>query len=99
MFSFDGNIDCLNGQTVSPSEFTLPEYSLPDQSSNEQMFVMDVVALANFKAKAKLFLQQRFEEKSFPTFKEFRSYFPLTPRSTYYMWKRALHHGVPLIHG
>lgn len=95
MFSFD----CLNGQAVSPSEFTLPEFSLPDKSSNEQMFVMDVVALANFKAKAKLFLQQRFEEKSFPTFKEFRSYFPLTPRSTYYMWKRALHHGVPLVHG
>ncbi|XP_077567398.1 vertnin [Stigmatopora nigra] len=60
---------------------------------------MDVVALANFKAKAKLFLQQRFEEKSFPTFKEFRSYFPFTPRSTYYMWKRALHHGVSLVHG
>uniref|UniRef100_A0A3B4ZPA0 Vertnin n=1 Tax=Stegastes partitus TaxID=144197 RepID=A0A3B4ZPA0_9TELE len=66
---------------------------------NEQMFAMDVVALANFKAKAKLFLQQRFEEKSFPTFKEFRSYFPFTPRSTYYMWKRALHHGVSLVHG
>ncbi|XP_051952159.1 vertnin-like [Xyrauchen texanus] len=96
--SFDGNTDCLNGQTFSPSEFTQPEYSLPDKSSNEQMFVMDVVALANFKAKAKLFLQQRFEEKSFPTFKEFRSHFPLTPRSTYYMWKRALHHGVPLVH-
>ncbi|KAF3702702.1 Vertnin [Channa argus] len=60
---------------------------------------IDVVALANFKAKAKLFLQQRFEEKSFPTFKEFRSYFPFTPRSTYYMWKRALHHGVSLVHG
>ncbi|XP_056620808.1 vertnin [Triplophysa dalaica] len=99
MFSFDGNIDRLNGQAVCTSEFTLPEFSLPDKSSNEQMFVMDVVALANFKAKAKLFLQQRFEEKSFPTFKEFRSYFPLTPRSTYYMWKRALHHGVPLVHG
>ncbi|XP_010736415.2 vertnin [Larimichthys crocea] len=66
---------------------------------DEQMFAMDVVALANFKAKAKLFLQQRFEEKSFPTFKEFRSYFPFTPRSTYYMWKRALHHGVSLVHG
>ncbi|XP_006793119.1 vertnin [Neolamprologus brichardi] len=64
----------------------------------EPMFPMDVVTLANFKAKAKLFLQQRFEEKSFPTFKEFRSYFPFTPRSTYYMWKRALHHGVSLIH-
>ncbi|XP_033504249.1 vertnin [Epinephelus lanceolatus] len=66
---------------------------------DERMFAMDVVALANFKAKAKLFLQQRFEEKSFPTFKEFRSYFPFTPRSTYYMWKRALHHGVSLVHG
>lgn len=65
----------------------------------EQMFAMDVVALANFKAKAKLFLQQRFEQKSFPTFKEFRSYFPFTPRSTYYMWKRALYHGVSLVHG
>uniref|UniRef100_UPI0037E7F4F3 vertnin n=1 Tax=Semicossyphus pulcher TaxID=241346 RepID=UPI0037E7F4F3 len=65
----------------------------------QQMFAMDVVALANFKAKAKLFLQQRFEEKSFPTFKEFRSYFPYTPRSTYYMWKRALYHGVSLVHG
>ncbi|KAK6294893.1 hypothetical protein J4Q44_G00341190 [Coregonus suidteri] len=68
-------------------------------ATDDQMFVMDLVVLANFKAKAKLFLQQRFEEKSFPTFKEFRSYFPLTPRSTYYMWKRALHHGVPLVHG
>ncbi|XP_051955122.1 vertnin-like [Xyrauchen texanus] len=97
MFSFDGNIDCLTGPTVTPPEFTLPEYCLPDKSSNEQMFVMDVVALANFKAKAKLFLQQRFEKKTFPTFKEFRSYFPLTPRSTYYMWKRALHHGVSLV--
>lgn len=67
--------------------------------TDEQMFTMDVVALANFKAKAKLFLQQRFEQKSFPTFKEFRSYFPFTPRSTYYMWKRALYHGVSLVHG
>ncbi|XP_036438625.1 vertnin [Colossoma macropomum] len=99
LFPFDGAMDYLNRQTVSPTEFTLPKYHLSDKSSSEQMFVMDVVALANFKAKAKLFLQQRFEEKSFPTFKEFRSYFPLTPRSTYYMWKRALHHGVPLVHG
>ncbi|XP_061563214.1 vertnin [Cololabis saira] len=66
---------------------------------DEQVFSMDVVALANFKARAKLFLQQRFEEQSFPTFKEFRSYFPFTARSTYYMWKRALHHGVSLVHG
>lgn len=66
---------------------------------HDHLFAMDVVALANFKAKAKLFLQQRFEEKSFPSFKEFTSYFPFTPRSTYYMWKRALHHGVSLVHG
>lgn len=76
------------------------KHTLPSKAPiDEQMFAMDVVALANFKAKAKLFLQQRFEEKSFPTFKEFRSYFPFTPRSTYYMWKRALHHGVSLVHG
>lgn len=67
--------------------------------TNEQMFAADVMALANFKARAKLFLQQRFQEKSFPTFKEFRSYFPFTARSTYYMWKRALYHGVSLVHG
>ncbi|KAK7907276.1 hypothetical protein WMY93_015888 [Mugilogobius chulae] len=68
-------------------------------AAEEQMFGVDVVAMANFKAKAKLFLQQRFEEKAFPSFKEFRSYFPYTPRSTYYMWKRALYHGVSLVHG
>ncbi|XP_069572297.1 vertnin [Brachyistius frenatus] len=86
---------------------TMPSFDAPQSKPtfhrmapiDEQMSAMDVVALANFKAKAKLFLQQRFEEKSFPTFKEFRSYFPFTPRSTYYMWKRALHHGVSLVHG
>eukprot|EP00064_Thunnus_orientalis_P004878 superscaffoldBa00000461_g4891 len=86
---------------------TMPSFDAPHSKHtlqsktpiDEQMFAMDVVALANFKAKAKLFLQQRFEEKSFPTFKEFRSYFPFTPRSTYYMWKRALYHGVSLVHG
>lgn len=102
-FTFDGNAEFLNNHMINTSpEFSPSYYPLSDKttnSNNEQMFVMDVVALANFKAKAKLFLQQRFEEKSFPTFKEFRSYFPLTPRSTYYMWKRALHHGVPLVHG
>ncbi|KAL2082043.1 hypothetical protein ACEWY4_021861 [Coilia grayii] len=95
----EGDTKLLNAETVSPYEVPLPVYPVPHKAPEEQMFVMDVVALANFKAKAKLFLQQRFEEKSFPTFKEFRSYFPLTPRSTYYMWKRALHHGVPLVHG
>lgn len=84
------------------AHFDVPNAKLALHSKapiDEQMFAMDVIALANFKAKAKLFLQKRFEEKSFPTFKEFRSYFPFTPRSTYYMWKRALHHGVSLVHG
>ncbi|KAJ8288861.1 hypothetical protein COCON_G00015200 [Conger conger] len=96
---FQKNVDHLNNQTLNPYDITLSGYAVPEKHMQEQVFVMDVVALANFKAKAKLFLQQRFEEKSFPTFKEFRSYFPLTPRSTYYMWKRALHHGLPLVHG
>lgn len=90
-----------------PESSTMPSFDAPHSKHtlhgkvpiDEQMFAMDVVALANFKAKAKLFLQQRFEQKSFPTFKEFRSYFPFTPRSTYYMWKRALYHGVSLVHG
>ncbi|XP_028809304.1 vertnin [Denticeps clupeoides] len=98
VFSFEENGKLLSEETLRPREVACFEYSLPQKPTEGQMFVMDVVALANFKAKAKLFLQQRFEEKAFPTFKEFRSYFPLTPRSTYYMWKRALHHGVPLVH-
>lgn len=99
-FTFDSHVELNNHAINTSPEFSLSHYPLSDKTDpSEQMFVMDVVALANFKAKAKLFLQQRFEEKSFPTFKEFRSYFPLTPRSTYYMWKRALHHGVPLVHG
>uniref|UniRef100_A0A3Q1H9I8 Vertnin n=1 Tax=Anabas testudineus TaxID=64144 RepID=A0A3Q1H9I8_ANATE len=93
--------------SVQQTNSGMPSFDVPHSKHtlharapiDDQMFTMDVVALANFKAKAKLFLQQRFEEKSFPTFKEFRSYFPLTPRSTYYMWKRALHHGVSLVHG
>lgn len=93
-------LEDLEGGTMTSPDATFPRFTLPNQAPiNDQMFVMDVVALANIKAKAKLFLQQRFEENCFPTFKEFRSYFPFTPRSTYYMWKRALHHGVSLVHG
>uniref|UniRef100_A0AAZ3RHS4 Vertnin n=1 Tax=Oncorhynchus tshawytscha TaxID=74940 RepID=A0AAZ3RHS4_ONCTS len=100
VFSFEGDpTEDLRGpvtMTSVTSPFDLPNPTNMSATTDDQMFVMDLVALANFKAKAKLFLQKRFEEKSFPTFKEFRSFFPLTPRSTYYMWKRALHHGVPL---
>ncbi|MGH0185047.1 UNVERIFIED_CONTAM: hypothetical protein FKN15_016912 [Acipenser sinensis] len=97
--SFEKSNEHLDKRPFSPYNATISAYTGSDKSMDDQVFVMDVVALANFKAKAKLFLQQRFEEKSFPTFKEFRSYFPLTPRSTYYMWKRALHHGLTLVHG
>ncbi|KPP56965.1 vertnin-like [Scleropages formosus] len=93
------NTGHFNKQKLNPYNVTLSGYSVPEKHVNNKDFVMDVVALANFKARAKLFLQQRFEENSFPSFKEFSSYFPLTPRSTYYMWKRALHHGLPLVHG
>ncbi|XP_078089361.1 vertnin [Mustelus asterias] len=52
---------------------------------------------ASSKTKAKLFLQHRYMSKNFPTFREFSGYFPQTPRSTYYMWKRALCNGMMLM--
>lgn len=98
-----------NGQCLAPQlpkfpmasfDAPYPRYILHAQVPvHERMMGMDVVAMANMKAEAKLFLQRRFEQKAFPTFREFRLYFPFTPRSTYYMWKRALYHGVSLIQG
>ncbi|XP_054617973.1 vertnin [Dunckerocampus dactyliophorus] len=96
---FGESLTCVSRPNVASFDVPHRQHSLVGAPLDERMLALDVVALANFKAKAKLFLQQRFEEKSFPTFKEFRSYFPFTPRSTYYMWKRALHHGVSLVHG
>ncbi|XP_025725447.1 vertnin isoform X2 [Callorhinus ursinus] len=64
-----------------------------------QVLVMDMLATTKFKAQAKLFLQKRFQSKSFPSFKEFSALFPLTARSTYYMWKRALYDGLTLVDG
>ncbi|KAM5274809.1 vertnin [Ctenodactylus gundi] len=61
--------------------------------------VMDVLTTTRFKAQAKLFLQRRFQSKSFPSYKEFSALFPLTARSTYYMWKRALYEGLTLVDG
>ncbi|XP_077179332.1 vertnin isoform X2 [Paroedura picta] len=85
------------GQPVpKPDNARISSYPV-SESVNSRMFVMDVIATAQFKAQAKLFLQQRFESKTFPTYKEFRSRFPLTARSTYYMWKRALHDGLTLV--
>lgn len=71
--------------------------SVNNNNNNNNMFVMDVIASAQFKAQAKLFLQQRYESNNFPTYKEFRAQFPHTARSTYYMWKRALHDGLTLV--
>ncbi|XP_012870499.1 PREDICTED: vertnin [Dipodomys ordii] len=65
---------------------------------NSQLLVVDVPT-TTFKAQAKLFLQKRFQSKSFPSYKEFSALFPLTARSTYYMWKRALYEGLTLVDG
>ncbi|XP_047392326.1 vertnin [Sciurus carolinensis] len=64
-----------------------------------QVLVMDMLTTTKFKAQAKLFLQKRFQSKSFPSYKEFSALFPLTARSTYYMWKRALYEGLTLVDG
>ncbi|CAK6431919.1 unnamed protein product [Pipistrellus nathusii] len=64
---------------------------------DSQMLMMDMLATTKFKAQAKLFLQQCFQSKSFPSYKEFSALFPLTARSTYYMWKRALFDGLTLV--
>ncbi|XP_008123038.1 vertnin isoform X1 [Anolis carolinensis] len=87
----------VDKQMAQPHSAMKPGYQMAQQVSNDDMFVMDVIATAQFKAQAKLFLQQRFESKTFPTYKEFRARFPLTARSTYYMWKRALHDGLTLV--
>ncbi|XP_016063629.1 PREDICTED: vertnin [Miniopterus natalensis] len=66
---------------------------------NSQVLMMDMLATTKFKAQAKLFLQKCFQSKSFPSYKEFSALFPLTARSTYYMWKRALYDGLTLVDG
>lgn len=80
--------------------------SLPSQTvavatggSDGQMLMMDMLTSTKFKAQAKLFLQKRFQSKTFPSYKEFQALFPLTARSTYYMWKRALYEGLTLVDG
>ncbi|KAL2789715.1 vertnin [Daubentonia madagascariensis] len=67
--------------------------------SDGRVLLMDMITTTKFKAQAKLFLQKRFQSKSFPSYKEFSALFPLTARSTYYMWKRALYDGLTLVDG
>nr|XP_033806841.1 vertnin isoform X2 [Geotrypetes seraphini] len=84
-------------RSLSPYNATISRCTRPEHSPDTRMFVMDVIATAQFKAQAKLFLQQRFASKTFPSYKEFNMLFPHTARSTYYMWKRALHEGLTLV--
>ncbi|CAH6845716.1 vertnin [Phodopus roborovskii] len=79
----------LSGQTVAAAA----------GGRDGQVLVMDMLTTTRFKAQAKLFLQKRFQSKTFPSYKEFQSLFPLTARSTYYMWKRALFEGLTLVDG
>ncbi|KAM6201835.1 vertnin [Rhynchocyon petersi] len=73
--------------------------SVGADDKDDQVLVMDMITTTKFKAQAKLFLQKRFQSKSFPSYKEFSALFPLTARSTYYMWKRALYDGLTLVDG
>ncbi|XP_044518010.1 vertnin [Gracilinanus agilis] len=92
-------------RSLGPYHGTLSGYAVAggggsgggDSNGNGRVFVMDVIATTQFKAQAKLFLQRRFESKTFPSYKEFSAHFPFTARSTYYMWKRALHDGLTLV--
>ncbi|XP_049754325.1 vertnin [Elephas maximus indicus] len=82
-----------------PQGRSLSSYSVAAGERDGQVLVMDMITTTKFKAQAKLFLQKRFQSKSFPSYKEFSALFPLTARSTYYMWKRALYDGLTLVDG
>ncbi|XP_067848284.1 vertnin [Heptranchias perlo] len=86
----------LDDEPSSPSGATISNCATPREPAKQPLVVATFHATSS-KAKAKLFLQRRYESKNFPTFREFSSYFPLTPRSTYYMWKRALSNGMMLM--
>ncbi|XP_004311560.1 vertnin [Sagmatias obliquidens] len=87
------------GRPPSGSLSSHPVVAAAAGGRDGQVLVMDVLATTKFKAQAKLFLQRRFQSKSFPSYKEFSALFPLTARSTYYMWKRALYDGLTLVDG
>ncbi|XP_036700494.1 vertnin [Balaenoptera musculus] len=87
------------GRPPSGSLSSHPVVTAAAGGRDGQVLVMDMLATTKFKAQAKLFLQKRFQSKSFPSYKEFSALFPLTARSTYYMWKRALYDGLTLVDG
>ncbi|XP_076978384.1 vertnin [Tamandua tetradactyla] len=91
--------DSAQGCSSSGSLASYPVAAAAAGSRDGQVLVMDMIATAKFKAQAKLFLQKRFQSKSFPSYKEFSALFPFTARSTYYMWKRALYDGLTLVDG
>ncbi|XP_067894236.1 vertnin [Heterodontus francisci] len=83
-------------ESSSCSSVTISNCTIPREPTKEPLVVGTLQGVSS-KAKAKLFLQRRYVSKNFPTFREFSSYFPMTPRSTYYMWKRALSNGMMLM--
>ncbi|XP_078419523.1 vertnin [Cetorhinus maximus] len=83
-------------EPLSPGGAATLNCPTPGEPAKQPLVVGTLQGMSS-KAKAKLFLQRRYVSKNFPTFREFSSYFPLTPRSTYYMWKRALCNGMILM--
>ncbi|KAM8921289.1 vertnin [Pelodytes ibericus] len=88
---------------ITPTVHT-PAPSSPKQNAAVTTKLSSVVEyqpvafrVAQFRVEAKLFLQRRFETQTFPSYREFQALYPTTARSTYYMWKRALHGGLTLI--
>ncbi|MEE6519994.1 hypothetical protein FKM82_017768 [Ascaphus truei] len=80
---------------LGPYNATISGFSVPGLGAGGAL--LDVIGAAQFKAEAKLFLQRRFDARSFPSYREFQGLFPRTARSTYYMWKRALQEGLTLV--
>ncbi|KAM4663513.1 vertnin [Discoglossus pictus] len=91
---------CVTPTTETPTQLnsynaTISGFSV-SSSTPEEPF-LEIMRTAHLKTEAKLFLQKRFESQNFPSFREFQCSFPSTARSTYYMWKRALHSGLTLV--
>ncbi|CAH2328921.1 vertnin [Pelobates cultripes] len=77
-------------ESMSVAALLVPE-------SRVQKSLHNAPGTAHLKAEAKLFLQKRYKAQNFPSFRECQALYPTTARSTYYMWKRALHNGLSLI--
>uniref|UniRef100_UPI00398F70F7 vertnin n=1 Tax=Pristiophorus japonicus TaxID=55135 RepID=UPI00398F70F7 len=90
------SVNSMQRARWGPKSAAIPNCTIPGETARHPPDVGTFYGTSS-KAKAKLFLQRRYVSKNFPTFREFSSQFPLTPRSTYYMWKRALSNGMMLM--